>query len=89
MSSEMVERVARAIDDASEEVSMAFREPHPLNDQRVAEYCAADRAKRIRQARAAVEAMREPSIPMTAAAWGEPADVNHIWRTMVDAALRD
>lgn len=53
----VVERVARAIDAASDEVSMAFREPHPLSDQRVAEYCAADRAKRIRQARAAVEAL--------------------------------
>lgn len=52
----MIERVAKAIDAASEEVSMAFMVP-TINAQNVERYRDADRAKRTRQARAAIEAL--------------------------------
>jgi hypothetical protein len=98
--SEMIERVARAIDEASDEFSIAFT-PHPGGpiDPLVERCRAADREKRMRQARAAIEAMREPTKDMEAAVEADAViqsglddcnkhDIpNEAWRLMIDAAL--
>ena len=80
----MAERMARA-HHAKMRERIATRVPFPSWE----ELSDSTRNMQIECARAVLDAMREPSVPMIAAAWGEPADVSHIWRTMIDAALKD
>jgi hypothetical protein len=81
----MAERMARAHYAKMRELVPATRAPFPSWD----DLSDNTRNMQIECARAVLDAMREPSVPMIAAAWGEPADVSHIWRTMIDAALKD
>lgn len=72
--SEMIERVARAIDEASQ--------PPGQKDYKVLMKNAA---------RAAIEAMREPTMDMESAAsnWqGAQMTYSDVWRAMIDAALK-
>lgn len=86
--SDMTERVARAIckahyiyDDYNEE------EAQRAADNEWVDWCV--------EARAAIEAMREPTGEMLLAAWGseddqgEPGVTESTWTAMIDAALKD
>lgn len=88
--SEMIERVARAIEiaanEATESSEAGWRE----------EYCTPDMARAA--ARAAIKAMRDPTkemfraIPPPYSAQGmvdQPASYWDAWHAMIDAALKD
>lgn len=65
--SEIVERVAKAIDEASNETSLAFTEAQASDTPTIAQCRIADTEKRLRQALAAIEAMKEPTDKMVEA----------------------
>lgn len=83
----VVERVARAIDVAD------GRDPDaPANIRYPGGYPeGVSWKKQIPRARAAIEAMREPTDEMELAGWGAipSADATDIWQAMIDAALRE
>lgn len=87
MDETMVERVARAIYEADDPWNVAWPWPN-LKDG----HTAADGYRRV--ARAAIEAMRDPTKAMHEAGecaptgiGGSPPSVGNIYRTMIDAAL--
>lgn len=86
MASEMVERVAKAIDpDAFEGCSHGSKGPCLM--------CAEDVDLALYRARAAIEAMREPTEAMGGA--GREIDnyvlrtVESVWQAMIDEALKE
>lgn len=79
----MVERVARAIEGEIDIVEMVSASPEAIR-----------RLRATRIARAAIEAMREPTDAMVDTAWAEigehgDADVAVIYANMIDAALNE
>ena len=100
---EMIERVARAIcaaegidPDARRRSAAAIR--MMMSDGREwdnSEDLGAEWEEWVPQARAAIEAMREPTPgmrwPMSYAAWhsGSGQDIANVWRSGVDAALKE
>lgn len=95
--SAMVERVAQAIDAALNDTSLAFTTESPHDTDTIRKCRIADTERAIRCARAAIEAMREPTERMMAAVdcGGEKANwaSGRAWaigyRAMIDAALAD
>lgn len=87
--SEMVERVARAICARTCRLRGIRGKSCPDNSP-----CGATRNQLILtdlwpEARAAIEAMREPTDGMMDAGWGQRGErAKDIWRTMIDAALK-
>lgn len=87
MASEMVERVARALYDHAA-MARNWKDRHPW----VEENEDGERVKRAWRvkARAAIEAMREPTAAM--ADEGDhhcsASDVRHVWRAMIDQTLK-
>jgi len=79
----MVERVARAIYEADDVWSEAFPWPNMGSPNQ-----SADEYRRI--ARAAIEAMREPTEAMVGAGWAEALaeNANGVWSDMIDEALK-
>ena len=75
--SEMVERVARAICEAKSRVN----ECGPKACQPLCPWCVAS-------ARAAIEAMREPTQAMHRAGLEAPQTVAEIWRAMIEEATK-
>lgn len=83
MASEMVERVAKAIDPDAFEACSHGRSGFCL-------MCAEDRDFAIYRARAAIEAMREPTEAMAVTGFGavcNNAFVGPVWQAMIDEAL--
>lgn len=83
---EMIERVARAVYEARNSGRATVAEWLELPQ--------AVRAEERRDARAAIEAMREPTEGMVQAAHEEAPHIGsvfwwHSWRAMIDAALKD
>jgi hypothetical protein len=91
---ELVELVARAIDEASDENSLAFMRFSEPEDPLVEKCMAADLEKRMRQARAAIEAMRRPTSEMLIAGmeahahYTDRQESTHLWQAMIDEALK-
>jgi hypothetical protein len=90
--SEMVERVARAAYFAGEGISDAF---NPIHDSHWAHWWVVDREVHEAMARAAIEAMREPTEAMVEA--GDqamtsellvPGDCEYPWINMLSEALK-
>lgn len=96
--SEMIERVARAmcLFDSTSVLAVRQGEPVEIVSQRRWE---GDSDFYLESARAAIEAMREPTVRMIGAGWDEitarnssddltfPEAVTDIWEAMIDAAL--
>lgn len=87
---QMVERVARALAAHSWELGGNDHSKEPFVDRRWPHYTG--------QARAAIEAMRDPTPTMIRAAYltydsegqggVDPEQAEHAWRSMIDAALQ-
>jgi len=99
-SMDIVERVARAIAQASGDITLAFHEPKPSDTPSIAMLKKADTEKALRMARAALEAIREPTEAMVEAgdaaqtetdgpyAGEQVAMASFVpWRAMINAAL--
>jgi hypothetical protein len=96
---EMIELAARAIDEASDEHSIAFMPPSGGTIDDLVEACrAADLAKRIRQARAAIGSMRhipDEYFSVLVRSFNMRDDAEHrtvarLWyHRMLDEALRE
>lgn len=84
---EMIERVARAIDPVLwKNLDRAISEGWPTDIVAMARFATTDSCLR---ARAAIEAMREPTVAMLDVAVASPADAIPRWRGMIDAALKE
>ena len=81
--SEMVERVARALDPD------AFAERLPGHEKGKCPSCDYRTELAMSQARKAIEAMREPTEAMVDAVGSDyGAALEHQWQAMIDAALK-
>lgn len=86
--SEMVERVARAIHNAKPGNAWDWLREYAKGGDQTAKGIIDDR---MLEARAAIEAMREPTEDMSVAALdcGPDRDAVTYWKVMIDAALKD
>lgn len=83
--SEMIERVAKAMAWADlNEIDRAQLKLDGLSQKNIV---IDDHMKSL--ARAAIEAMREPTKKMSEATYLRPYDADEIWEFMIDAALKD
>jgi hypothetical protein len=81
--SEMVERVARAIFEESEDYRWEdFANADPTSSAAIVAGVTRQRA------RAAIAAMREPTEKMLPQTWMEAEQYRYAWTKMIDAALR-
>lgn len=91
--SEMVERVARALYEADASNSSVRWESWPENKDRARKGLRIKCGKYRDRARAAIEAMREPTSEMIDAAWNEAEtqteQAQEVWCAMINAALTE
>lgn len=95
----MLEKVARAVDEALNDNSIAFMKPSGVDSETVRQCREADTKRAFRAARAAIEAMREPTeamveadMPLGGYGFGDDvysADPKEVWQAMIDAALAE
>lgn len=88
----LVEKVARAIHDASNETSIAFMADLPSDTDTIRLLRVADTEKRMAQARAAIEAMKKPTEEMMQAGHdlidNDGLGLARAYPAMIEAALR-
>lgn len=85
----MIDRVARAINNGSDEMSLAFTDMKPTDTETIRRCRTFDTEKRLQQARLAIAAMREPTQEMLDTAYNLGVESSDAGGTFYEAAPSD